>query len=391
MAEVSRDDKVCVVTREDELVALAPRLSRSDVIALDIESNGIFAYRARLCVLQLATRDEVVLIDALTTPLTALTALLGENGPLKIIHDVAFDARILADTGITLGNVRDTSLAARMLGRTATGLSSLLAEVGVTLDKKMQKHDWSKRPLTREALVYLAADVVHLHALADRLWTEVDARGIASEVDEETRYRLGTAREGTTDPRPAWLRLKGIERAPLDHVPILRHLTDLRETRARELDVPPFKIFTPDVLFAIAAAKPKNLADLARIRGISSSGPSASLANAVLRAVEKGLAEAAPSPEDLALLSPPRPPASMIRARRDRERSLSRWRKAEAARRSVDEQVVLPGHCLQDLAEIDEPTELAIAAVPGIGAFRVARDGAALLSALTTPPPGESA
>src|SRR6185295_12974767 len=134
--------------------------------------------KARLCVVQLAARRSVVIIDALVTPLAPLAALLSSETTVKVLHDVSFDARLLAENDLTLRNVIDTSVAARMLGRTATGLGSLLAsELGIDLDKRMQHHDWAARPLDRKALAYLGGDVIHLGALADKLFSEVEARG----------------------------------------------------------------------------------------------------------------------------------------------------------------------------------------------------------------------
>jgi ribonuclease D len=76
----------------------------------------------------------------------------------------------------------------------------------------------------------------------------------------------------------------------------------------------------------------------------------------------------------------------VAKARRLREQRLTKWRREAAKTRGVDEQVVLPGHCLQDLADLDVPSRAAIAAVPGLGAFRVERDGDALLAALAEAP-----
>ncbi|MBX3204104.1 MAG: HRDC domain-containing protein [Labilithrix sp.] len=390
---------VALVTREAELRDAVARLLRASRVALDIESNGLFKYRATLCTMQLATDDEVVIVDTLAAPLGPLAELLGPGGPRKIVHDVAFDARILAEAGLVLGNVLDTSLAARMLGRTATGLASLLAsELGITMDKKLQHHDWTERPLRSQHLSYLAEDVLHLGDLADRLSAELDApaesgeRAIADAVEEETRYRIAQAiaAAGSVDPRPPYVRLKGVDRAPREELPILRRLADLREAKAKSLDVPPYKVVGPDVLFAIAKAKPKTMADLERVKGATGGHRARSLAPAMLEAVAAGIAEAGVIPADeRAMLERPRLPPAVVKERRRRESRLTAWRKAEAKRRGVDEQVILPGHCLQDLADLPDGSSLdAVAAVPGIGAFRVARDGASLVAALAAPPDG---
>src|ERR1700754_3174158 len=114
---------VVLVTREDELRNVVARLRQAKRIALDVESNGLFKYKATLCTMQLATSDEIVVVDTIAVPLGALAELLGPNGPRKIVHDVAFDARILAEADLILANVLDTSILARMLSRAATGLA----------------------------------------------------------------------------------------------------------------------------------------------------------------------------------------------------------------------------------------------------------------------------
>jgi ribonuclease D len=389
-----------LVTTEGDLRAAIDRLARATRIALDVESNGLFKYRARLCTLQLADADQgasgapVCVVDTLVTPLSALGQLLGPRGPRKIVHDVAFDARILAEEGLELANVLDTSIAARMLGRTATGLASLLqSELGLAMDKKLQHHDWTERPLREPHLRYLAEDVRHLGALADKIGSELDGRGITDEVEEETRYRLAQAAAAASsdDHRPPWVRMKGIDRAPREDWPILRLLAQLREDAARQLDVPPYKVIGPDVLFAVARARPKTAAELGAVKGATNGQRARALGPAMIDAVRRGLAEEAVPDAERAMIERPRLPSSIAKARRAREARLMSWRKAEAKRRAVDEQVVLPGHCLKDLADLDDDASIdAVGAVPGIGAFRVARDGAALLATLAargpTPP-----
>jgi ribonuclease D len=109
-----------------------------------------------------------------------------------------------------------------------------------------------------------------------------------------------------------------------------------------------------------------------------------SSARALIDDVVRALAEAGDLlPEDeRARLQRPRVPTAIHRARRDRESRLIAWRREEATRRGVDQQVVLPGHCLKDAAE-SEPAGLdELARIPGIGAFRVERDGEAILRTL---------
>jgi ribonuclease D len=113
--------------------------------------------------------------------------------------------------------------------------------------------------------------------------------------------------------------------------------------------------------------------------------PSASPeARAFVDDIARGLGTAAVTiPEDeRALFERPHVPAAEAKARREREVRLLSWRRAEAKRRGVDEQVVLPGHCAKDAVDGDVAGVDDLARVRGIGAFRVHRDGEAIVRAL---------
>jgi ribonuclease D len=373
-----------VVDDEPALRALAREAAAAPRVAVDLEASGMFTYRARLCTIQLAWgSDQVAVVDALAIPVAALAPLLGPAGPVKIVHDVAFDARVLASAGIALGNAHDTAIAARMLGRAATGLASVaMSELGVSLDKAMQHHDWRRRPLDRDMLAYLAADVVHLHALDEKLWRELAGRGIEAEVLEETRYRIASAIDSVNEPEvePPYVRVKGVDRLSERERAALRVVAELREREAERRDVPPHRVASADALIAVARARPKTRAELARVRGVDSSSEGQSFLQSVVHAM-KDAPETLPE-EERARFERPRPSPEARKARKAREARLVAWRKAEAARRGVDEQVVLPGHCLQDVVDLTSLSLEELARVPGLGAFRVERDGQAMATAL---------
>jgi ribonuclease D len=369
---------------------LARALRSSPRVALDVESDGMFAYRARVCAVQLAAQGRIAIVDALATRLDALGPLLGDDGPVKIVHDVAFDARMLASSGIRVGNVHDTSIAARLLGRTATGLATLArAELGVEIDKTLQHHDWRERPLLETHLDYLARDVAHLEALEEILWRELAAHGIEAEVLEETRYRVENAVAAAQEVEHplAYADAKGFDRlSPLDRA-VFRRLFSAREALAEELDMPAARAVATDALIAIARARPMTLAALSKVQLPRERLPK--LAPPFLDAVRLGIEDGDLPPEDRAKLDVPRPSRELVLRRRARESALTSWRKAEAKRRSVDEQVVLPGHCLKALAEEDAIGLEAIGAVPGLGACR-ARYVEEIASALRGAGPAET-
>lgn len=386
--------KTNLVETEDSLRDAARALASATSIPLDVESNGLHAYKNALCVLQLAAVhgeevSEVFVVDTLRLgdgPLAALVEVLGPAGPPKILHDLAFDVRILAAHGLPLGNVVDTSIAARFLGEKSTGLSSLAeSKLGVKLSKELQHHDWGKRPLTEELTRYLVDDVVHLPALARVLFARAAEVDVVPEIEAETAYRLETsiAACDEVDPRPPYVRIKGAGGLDPLALAVLRRVADVREEASRRWDLPPFKVVGNEVLIELARKRPSDPSDLRRIRGLER-GRATSLLPALRRAIAEGVGEGdVPEDERLAWFTePPRPPRLEIEARRRREQRLTAFRRRVAKERSVDEQVVLPGHCLQAIVERVPESAAELAEVPGLGARRLARDGAGILAAL---------
>jgi len=373
---------------EEQVRAAALDLARKERIALDVEASGMHAYRAQACTIALASDDgrRTFVVDAIAAPLAPLAFVLGASGPTKIVHDVAFDARLLADRGLTIGRVHDTAIAAQMLGRAATGLASLLeSELGLRIEKAMQHHDWRIRPIDAPMLAYIAQDVAHLESLERALWTELEERGIVDAVVEETKYRIDCATAVAAAPlhkaEVAYLRVKGSDRLSEREASALRAVAQVRERTAEARDVPPHKVVRAESLVAIARARPSNPADIRRIAGFAASSPEASaLVDELARALATA-GETLPEDERAIWLKPPVATA-VFKARRARESRLLAWRRAEAKARGVDEQVVLPGHCLKRAAEADAHSVDALALVPGIGAFRVERDGLAIVRAL---------
>ncbi len=307
------------------LRAWCARLRDEPILALDVESNGLFAFEPELCVVQLSTRGDVVVVDTLVADPSCLADLIGPGGPLVVLHDLGFDARMLSRAGAPLHRVADTALAAAFLGRSSTGLGAVLAsELGVDHDKTLQHHDWRARPLDARALRYLSGDVAHLLPLWDKLSAEVAAKGIASELAEETRHRLAEAQAPAEDARPPLLRVKGVDRLPVADLPLLRALLEARDDLARQLDVPPFKVLANDALVAAAQRRPRSVGELARIDG-AHRGRARALSRRMLELV--GEEHPPLTPEERAGLSP-----RARRPRTSRRASAARGRSSRGAR-----------------------------------------------------------
>jgi len=154
-----------------------PDLSRyTGAVAIDTETMGLNPHRDRLCVVQLSPGDgsaDVVQIPKGHTDAPNLKALLANPGITKIFHFARFDVAVLYETfGVMTGPIYCTKIASR-LTRTYTdrhGLKDLVREVlNVDLSKQQQSSDWGSDSLTEPQLAYAASDVLHLHALRERL------------------------------------------------------------------------------------------------------------------------------------------------------------------------------------------------------------------------------
>jgi ribonuclease D len=154
-----------------------PDLSRyTDSVAIDTETMGLNPHRDRLCVVQLSPGDgsaDVVQIPVGHTDAPNLKKLLGDPKVTKIFHFARFDLAALSNgLGVMPSPVYCTKIASRLC-RTYTdrhGLKDLVREVlNVDLSKQQQSSDWGSAKLSDAQLSYAASDVLHLHALRDRL------------------------------------------------------------------------------------------------------------------------------------------------------------------------------------------------------------------------------
>jgi ribonuclease D len=148
----------------------------TDAIAIDTETLGLVPRRDRLCVVQLSSGDgtaDVIKIAAGQTAAPNLVAMLADPAREKIFHYGRFDIAVLFQTfGVTTETVFCTKIASRLV-RTYTdrhGLKDNLKEMlEIDISKAQQSSDWAAETLSQAQLEYAASDVLHLHALRDKL------------------------------------------------------------------------------------------------------------------------------------------------------------------------------------------------------------------------------
>jgi ribonuclease D len=234
-------------------------------VAVDTESNSLHAYREQVCLLQFSTPQADYLLDPLALKdLDALAPLFANPNIEKIFHAAEYDLICLRrDFGFDFVNLFDTMQAARVLGYPAVGLDRLLGDkFGVKMDKRHQKADWAKRPLTREQIHYARLDTHYLFDLRDVLERELREKerlDFALEdfkracVIEDVKLRVN----GDT-----WGRFAARKDLSLRELTVVAHLCKWRDGEAERLNRPPYKVVMDDVFVEIAKRPPEKKVDL---------------------------------------------------------------------------------------------------------------------------------
>src|ERR687885_911599 len=245
-------------------------IAGTDILALDTEGASFHRYVDRIYLLQLSTRERTAVIDPLPIGAPAGLAALLESARVEVVfHDADYDLRLLRqDYGWHVRNIFDTRIAAQLLGVRAFGLAALLERYfGVKLDKKHQRADWSRRPLTEDMLEYAALDTMYLLQLRDRLEEELERTGRRAWASEEFSLLEGT-RWDVEDADTAFLRVKGARDLTRRELAVLRELVPWRDAVAKQADRATFRVIGNEQLPAIAKAQPESRDALAAIRGM---------------------------------------------------------------------------------------------------------------------------
>lgn len=241
----------------------------ADVIAVDTEGASFHRFIDRIYLLQLSTRELTAVIDPLPIGRPESLGELLEDPKVEVVfHDADYDLRLLhQDYAWHVRNIFDTRIAAQLLGIKAFGLAALLEHhVGVKLDKKHQRADWSMRPLPKPMLEYAAQDTMHLITLRDRLADALGAKGRMAWAREEFARLEGTQWD-TADEALAFLRMKGARDLTRRELAVLRELVHWRDDVARVSDRATFRVVGNDALLEAARRQPASKRELAQIKG----------------------------------------------------------------------------------------------------------------------------
>ena len=272
--------------RFQEIISLT--LAESQV-AIDLESNGFYHYPERICLFQISTLDHIFLVDTLSIKdFTQLGKLLEEGSVQKIFHSADYDVRSMGrEWGFHVNNMFDTSIAASFLGSDKRGLAAVLSEymkIVINKDKKLQRADWSQRPLKNDLLNYAADDVRYLHSLKNILYEKLNSLCRITWVLEECE-RLTNVKYELPNPEYKFLSVKGSGILKGQQLSVLKSVYEFRENEAILNDRPPFKIFTDSVIVALSSSK---LSEIPKLKGLGKYSYGSSLTR-LKKAIHTGL------------------------------------------------------------------------------------------------------
>ena len=328
------------VATQDKLKKLIKDLSGQRCVAVDTESNSLHAYREQVCLIQFSTPTTDYLLDPLVfDDLSSLGEIFANSAIEKVFHAAEYDLICLKrDFDYSIANIFDTRWAVRILGYQGDGLNRLLSDkFDLDIDKKYQKTDWGKRPLSPEQINYARLDTHYLLPLKEMLQAELEEKGF-SQLAREDFERACDVEIPTAKPA-LWERMSNNHAFTRRELTILKAVFECREQIAESLDRPPFKVMGDKQLFEIAHLPPQHVDELLGL-GLSTKQVMR-WGKEILWAVEKGQSAPMVKPQQ------PQRPDDAYLSRLD---ALKNWRKTLARKMKVESDVILPRQLMEAIA-----------------------------------------
>jgi ribonuclease D len=281
------------ITRTEDLVQVCERLARHPFVTVDTEFLRESTYYPRLCVAQMASIEEAVVVDALAEgiDLAPLFALMADEKVVKVFHAARQDVEICwHEAHVIPCPLVDTQVAAMVLGYgDSISYDQLVQRItGDTLDKSHRFTDWTRRPLSNAQLAYAVSDVTHLRDVYLRLSADLERRNRSDWMREEMKV-LTSPDTYRLDPEHAWQRLRTRVRKPKE-LAVLTEVAAWREREAQTRDVPRGRVLKDDAIADIAVQAPTTIERLGSLRSIPKGFERSKWGEAIVEAVKRGLA-----------------------------------------------------------------------------------------------------
>jgi ribonuclease D len=366
-----------------EFDALLSAIDRADVLALDTEQDAFFAYRPKICLLQINVDGTDFVVDPFAIKdLSPLRDPLADPSKVKIFHAAENDIALMKrDHDLPIRGLFDTMSASSVLGYKRTGLAALVEEhFGLVIEKKYQRSDWRKRPLEPGQIEYAALDVRHLDELRGILTRELEQLSRSDEAASDFARIERVAHEMRPFDPDAYYAIQGARALDGPGRRVLRDLYVFRDRLAREDDRAPYRVCSDSALLALARGQPTHPHDLRSYSG---------LPDRLLQRHARTLVEMVRAALDAGDLAPPPPPPKEHSPLDDESRALfdrlRDWRKKRAVERDVDAGRVVPNALLLAVIRAGARTADELAAA-GFEPWRLREYGDDVLAILNRPP-----
>ncbi|GJM40823.1 MAG: ribonuclease D [Ardenticatenaceae bacterium] len=353
-----------ITTQSDWQICLE-RLKAEPRLAIDLEANSMHAYREEVCLIQISIPNQDYIIDPLgVKDLKGLGEIVQNPTVEKVFHAAEYDLILLKrQFDWQLQNLFDTMWAARILGYQRFGLASMIETVyNIQLDKRYQKSNWCRRPLSPEQLTYAQLDTHYLLQLRDHLEKELQAANRQEEANEtfaeQTHVKLSNNK---FDPDNDFWSISGAFDLPKQQQAVLRALVIYRDKEAQERNRPLFKIFNNKTLMELAQTLPSSIPALRDVYGMSA-GQIRRYGRQLLNTIAEGLR----APHPPYPIRQERPPDAVL----TRFDKLHNWRKQTASQRGVESDVIISKEALWAIATRNPKTEEELAQLEQVGAWR---------------------
>ncbi|MBE2240342.1 MAG: ribonuclease D [Caldilineaceae bacterium] len=370
-----------------QLTSYLRKLSR---FALDTESDSLYSYYGKVCLMQISVYDDACtpgaqkIVDYLVDPLrledlAPLGALFADPEVEVVMHAADNDMLMLYRSyGFTFAHIFDTQLAARILGWRQVGLAAILEKhFSMVSNKRMQRTDWGKRPLTPQQIAYAQMDTHYLLPLRDMLVEELKQQGRWEEAqDAFAALAASDPALRRAEERTFW-QMKSIREAPREGYGVLEALWQWREEEARAADRPPFKVVNDSVLIDLTKHQPATKAELDAIQGLSDF-QIRRYGDGLLHAIQLGRTRPLPPLPN----GEGRPEHQLDKPTQSRYDALRRWRTETARTRGVDADVVFPNSTLLAIAQNNPATVDELAHLAEVTPWKLSAYSAQILDVL---------
>jgi ribonuclease D len=282
-----------LIASTDVLSAACKRLASHSFVTVDTEFHRETTFWPQLCIVQVASEDEALVIDALAPELdlSPFFDLMADQKVVKVFHAARQDVETIWNLAkIIPAPMFDTQVAATVCGYgDQASYGELVQSIcHVALDKSSRFTDWARRPLARAQIDYAIADVTYLRDIYRTLLAKLEKSGRLSWLEDEMKV-LTSPDTYEQHPERAWERYKTRARKPRD-LAVLMDLAAWRESEAQARDVPRSRVLKDDALIEIALAAPRDAEALANLRAFPRGMERARAGADILAAIERGLA-----------------------------------------------------------------------------------------------------